>query len=127
MRVFYLRWRWALYVRFDTHHGGMISHQISMALKCLGATWLLACSCEGSSSCAVGHSKLVDNWREVQPVGSDRTVFRSAAAAASCAETCDNTDDHGGSTSYVSTTCPVDAAVTITQRTLDTTTNIHWT
>lgn len=106
----------------------MISHQATVTVTvCLGTTLLLVRVCEGSSSCAVGHTKLVDNWREVQPVGNHRTVYRSAAAASSCPDTCDKADVLGVSNSYVSATCPVDRTMTATERTLDTTTNLRWT
>jgi len=82
---------------------------------------------ESSATCAEGHTKLVDNWRDIQPVGSARTIYRSAAASATCAASCDDTDDQDDSGSEFSATCPVGRALTTTERTLDTTTIQHWT
>jgi len=82
---------------------------------------------KASATCAEGHTKLVDNWRDIQPVGSARTIYRSSAASSTCAASCDDADDHDAGGSEVSATCPVARALTTTERTLDTTTIQHWT
>ena len=73
------------------------------------------------SSCANGHSPLVDNFRDIQTFDSHfRTLYRSSSASFVCPAQCDIAQS-----SPVSATCPTFKETEL-ERERDTTTSVHW-
>jgi len=74
---------------------------------------------DANAKCSIAFTKLVDNFRDTQPVDpAFRSVYRSDAASNECPTSCEAGD--------LSTTCPADEATTEVWRPYDTSTNTHW-